>query len=718
MMNPPHMLGPSTSLGGNNSALQSSVLSEGALLSHSQPAREEIKKSFAARDGIYRVVVSAELSRPRPLPHYQMPAGLSSAAASQMAIAGSTVRVSFLDAPEHSKKRNVIGVESLSSSSSHGASVSVSRDEQNTEDASSDLICFNVGKELYVYSYRGVQTETDLSRPIDKRVYKGTSPTYHLFNPLTYTATSCQLLIGFTLGQLQVIDPLEKIIPSTVSRLYNEDRYIEKTSVTCIKWFPEDPSIFVASYSSGNLYVYDERIPAATSSSNGSNNSPPWVSEKEGEKYWVFGWGTRSTPRNPIARWKIGEGSIHQFEFSPNKQMLATVSHDGFLRVFNYETRDLIATMKSYFGGLLTLSWSHDSKLIATGGEDDLLTVFHVPENRVVCRGQAHKSWISQVRFDPHVRWLKEAATNKKASTATTSPDECPRDLLSRGELVASTSSHSNFEIRNQITCRTEISNNDAQDGTILYRIGSVGHDTCLCFWDITRNMLTQSHHRRQRNSTVLPHPGEGVVRPEQTQETVNVVPTHADTQEIVPAPLPSTNQQPTEKKKKRGFLRKFPFSKFSGSSSNNQHSSSNNSQRTSATNGAIANPEQSRRIAVLASQISCCRETRVLGTSVCPGIKEVPMIEPVMCKKVAHDRLTVLEFRPDCVVTACQEGYICTWARPSDDNKGVGVKTPSVETPESEPKPSVSAAASSYGYGSEVSNGVGPSRSSSVYSN
>ncbi|CAL2045180.1 unnamed protein product [Caenorhabditis brenneri] len=716
MMNPPHMLGPSTSLGGNNSALQSSVLSEGALLSHSQPAREEIKKSFAARDGIYRVVVSAELSRPRPLPHYQMPAGLSSAAASQMAIAGSTVRVSFLDAPGNSKKRNVIGVESLSSSSSHGASASVSQDDQNTEDVTSDLICFNVGKELYVYSYRGVQTETDLSRPIDKRVYKGTSPTYHIFNPLTYTATSCQLLIGFTLGQLQVIDPLEKVIPSTVSRLYNEDRYIEKTSVTCIKWFPEDPSIFVASYSSGNLYVYDDKIPAATSSSNGSNHSPPWVSEKQGDKYCVYGWGSRSTARNPTARWAIGEGSIHQFEFSPNKQMLATVSHDGFLRVFNFETREMIATMKSYFGGLLTLSWSHDSKLIATGGEDDLLTVFHVPEKRVVCRGQAHKSWISQVRFDPHVRWLKEAATNKTASTANTSPDDGPRDLVSHGEPVASTSSHSNFEIRNQPTSRTEVSCNDAQDGTILYRIGSVGHDTCLCFWDITRNMLTQSH-RRQRNSTVLPHPTEGVGRPERTQDAVIVASSHADTQQIVSAPLPPTNAPTTEKKKKekKGFLRRFPFSRFSSS---NQNDSSNNSQRTSTTNGAIANSEPSRRIPVLASQISCCVETRVLGTSVCPGIKDVPMIEPVMCKKVAHDRLTVLEFRPDCVVTACQEGYICTWARPSDDNKGAGVKTPSVETPESEAKPSVSAAASSYGYGSEVSNGVGPSRSSSVYSN
>ncbi len=55
----------------------------------------------------------------------------------------------------------------------------------------------------------------------------------------------------------------------------------------------------------------------------------------------------------------------------------------------------------------------------------------------------------------------------------------------------------------------------------------------------------------------------------------------------------------------------------------------------------------------------------RLLGTPICPRMEEVPIIEPLICKKIAHERLTVLEFREDCIVTACQEGFICTWARP-----------------------------------------------------
>ncbi len=44
--------------------------------------------------------------------------------------------------------------------------------------------------------------------------------------------------------------------------------------------------------------------------------------------------------------------------------------------------------------------------------------------------------------------------------------------------------------------------------------------------------------------------------------------------------------------------------------------------------------------------------------------------MEPLVSKKVAHERLTALAFLEECLVTACQDGYVCTWARP-----GRGVK-------------------------------------------
>ena len=59
----------------------------------------------------------------------------------------------------------------------------------------------------------------DLSKPIDKRIYKGTQPTCHDFNPLTATADSVSLLVGFSAGQVQLIDPIKK----ETSKLFNEE---------------------------------------------------------------------------------------------------------------------------------------------------------------------------------------------------------------------------------------------------------------------------------------------------------------------------------------------------------------------------------------------------------------------------------------------------------------------------------------------------------------
>jgi hypothetical protein len=55
----------------------------------------------------------------------------------------------------------------------------------------------------------------------------------------------------------------------------------------------------------------------------------------------------------------------------------------------------------------------------------------------------------------------------------------------------------------------------------------------------------------------------------------------------------------------------------------------------------------------------------RLIGTGACPRFDECPVLEPLICKKIAHERLTALIFREDCFVTACQDGYVYTWARP-----------------------------------------------------
>ena len=46
--------------------------------------------------------------------------------------------------------------------------------------------------------------------------------------------------------------------------------------------------------------------------------------------------------RNPLYRWSIGRGPIHEVSFSPCGHFLATVSQDGHLRIFNYDSMELV----------------------------------------------------------------------------------------------------------------------------------------------------------------------------------------------------------------------------------------------------------------------------------------------------------------------------------------------------------------------------------------
>lgn len=59
----------------------------------------------------------------------------------------------------------------------------------------------------------------DLCKPIDKKLYKGTSPSCHDFNETVAVCDSAPLLVGFTTGQIQLVQPGKR----ETGRLYNEE---------------------------------------------------------------------------------------------------------------------------------------------------------------------------------------------------------------------------------------------------------------------------------------------------------------------------------------------------------------------------------------------------------------------------------------------------------------------------------------------------------------
>lgn len=60
----------------------------------------------------------------------------------------------------------------------------------------------------------------------------------------------------------------------------------------------------------------------------------------------------------------------------------------------------IMDTYSSYFGALTTLRWSPDSRFILTGGQDDLISIFSVSEQRLLARCQGHASYVGNIKFE------------------------------------------------------------------------------------------------------------------------------------------------------------------------------------------------------------------------------------------------------------------------------------------------------------------------------
>ncbi|XP_068848165.1 dystrophia myotonica WD repeat-containing protein isoform X3 [Capricornis sumatraensis] len=316
--------------------------------------------------------------------------------------------------------------------------------------------------------------------------------------------------------------------------------------------------------------------------------------------------------------------------------------------------------MKSYFGGLLCVCWSPDGRYVVTGGEDDLVTVWSFAEGRVVARGHGHKSWVNAVAFDPYTTRAEEAAAAGADGERSGEEEEEPE--------AGSTGSGGGAPLSPL-----------PKAGSITYRFGSAGQDTQFCLWDLTEDVL-YPHPPLARTRTLPGTPG-------------TTPPTASGSRggEPGPGPLPRSLSRSNSLPHPAGSGKAggpgtaaepgtpFSIGRFAtltlqerrdrGAEKEHKryHSLGNISRGGSGGGGGGDKPSGP-------APRSRLDPAKVLGTALCPRIHEVPLLEPLVCKKIAQERLTVLLFLEDCIITACQEGLICTWARPG---KAVSLSSP-----------------------------------------
>nr|XP_009383425.1 PREDICTED: probable catabolite repression protein creC isoform X4 [Musa acuminata subsp. malaccensis] len=264
-------------------------------------------------------------------------------------------------------------------------------------DGKGTYLIFNTADTLFISDLNSMEKD-----PIKSIQFGNSNPVCHAFD--AEASDGHDLLIGLHSGDIYLVslrqqlqDPGRKLL---AAQHYNKEGTTNNSRCTCVAWVPEREGTFVVGHADGNIYVYEKS--------------------------------------NPVARWHVCHGSVNSISFSVNGTYMATVTRDGYLRVFDFSKEQLAFGGKSYYGALLCSAWSLDGKYILTGGEDDLVQVWSMEDKKIVAWGEGHNSWVSGVAFDSY--W----------STP----------------------------------------NSEGTEENVVYRFGSVGQDGQLLLWDLVMDEL------------------------------------------------------------------------------------------------------------------------------------------------------------------------------------------------------------------------------------
>ena len=504
---------------------------------------------------------------------------------------------------------------------------------------------------------------------------------------------------------------------------------MDNTRVTALKWVPGSEHQFVSSHRSGNLYVWTTE----NYSTSKLYFTPNYILHNEPLDAKIY--TIKQKQKSPlIFRWNIGHGSINSFSFSPDSVHIAIVSQDGFLRIYNFKEQAIYGRMRSYFGGLICVCWSPDGKYVVTGGEDDLVTVWSFEHRRVVARGDGHKSYVNAVAFDPYMTTLPSSTSSDTCNKIPTSAPSL-EDVKTVGDSVANdadpTSTRHPIANTTASTVTSErhiLDTNTASSNYTAYRLGSVGQDTQLCLWDLSGDVLNIRRLNRGRSRVTRQHGS----RPVSTADSgLDLSPSGMESSELGRSrdvgDNPSISNSNKEMDEKNN-LRKSPspycnhvksgYHTLDGKLDSNSLLEADHRKDTvsissvTSTGSKKKKKEKNKKVSLkphrhsikdpmrkvikfVGSGFNTSNQSGYLGRGqmgnfetcysddIAPKMHEVNHMEPLIAERISQERLTALVFKEDCVLTACQEGFIRTWKRPSYNTGGRVDEEKGVESPE-----------------------------------
>jgi len=311
------------------------------------------------------------------------------------------------------------------------------------------LLVYNVPDSIRIVTIHSERSRdiTDAFIPIK---VKGRVTTHELTRR-TDGPVSLRLLVGLSCGEILFFS--EIAVPQVSGKLgysgpiiFNKEGTGNSNPVILLKWVPQNSNRFIAVQADGTVSTYDlrYRTPSrgradgtsmdetsvesiGTDAGHANVDQTPSVVSFANGKHFGGGSGgeARKPPQtvvppppglNEVSSWKrhkkanplvvlqIGVGSqgVTSAALESSKmENLALAGGDGYLRVLSLVTEKLSVVFRSYFAGFLSVSWSPDGRLLAAGGQDDLVSIFSPIDRCLLGRFEGHTSWVSDISWDP-----------------------------------------------------------------------------------------------------------------------------------------------------------------------------------------------------------------------------------------------------------------------------------------------------------------------------
>ncbi len=94
-------------------------------------------------------------------------------------------------------------------------------------------------------------------------------------------------------------------------------------------------------------------------------------------------------------------GKVLSVRFSPDGRLLASGSTDNTLRLWSVQQSALLRTMQGHPFPILSLAFSPNNQLIATGSDDGIVRIWRVSNGSLLHNLQGHGGWVNKVVFSP-----------------------------------------------------------------------------------------------------------------------------------------------------------------------------------------------------------------------------------------------------------------------------------------------------------------------------